>query len=76
MAKLSDYKRNFIVLVIASLLNFSFAMEKLFIINGFPLSGSVWFFVYFMFSFVLAIIAFYDYYHDIKENKITTPNII
>ena len=58
MAKLSDYKRNFIVLIIASLLNFSFAMEKLFIINGFPLSDSVWFLFILCFLLFLQLLLF------------------
>lgn len=76
MSKIHDYKRNFIILVIASLLNLSFALEKLLIILKFPLPDISWFFIYFLFSLILAIVAFYDYYHDIKEDKITTPNII
>ena len=45
--RLHDFKRNFLVLVIACLLNFAFAFEKLFLVLGCPLSDLVWLIVYF-----------------------------
>ncbi len=76
MAKLNDYKRNFFVLVIACILNFTFALEKFFIVINCPLPDLTWMVVYGGFSIILAVIAFYDYYHDVKEDHISTPNII
>ncbi len=76
MSILNDTKRNFLVLIIACVLNFCFALEKFLIIISFPLSDVFWFLIYGGFSLILAIFAFYDYYHDVKESKMTTPNII
>lgn len=76
MAKLNDNRRNFLVLVIASILNFSFALEKFFLSIGFPLPDPVWMIAYGGFGIILSVIAFYDYYHDVKEDKNTMPNII
>lgn len=47
MSKLTqDQKRNLHVLIIACILNFSFAAEKLFIIIGHQLPDLIWFFIY------------------------------
>ena len=58
--RLHDFKRNFLVLVIACLLNFAFAFEKLFLVLGCPLSDLVWLIVYGGTALVLTFIAFYD----------------
>jgi|JI10StandDraft_1071094.scaffolds.fasta_scaffold01351_4 hypothetical protein len=71
-----DNQRNFIVLLIACLLNFAFAMEKFLSYIGNPLSDFVLFMIYGGISIVLAIAAFCDYYHDIKEGNKNEPNII
>ena len=51
-------------------------MEKFLSYIGNPLSDFTWFIIYGGISFVLAIAAFYDYYHDIKEGVKNEPNII
>lgn len=74
--RLHDFKRNFLVLVIACLLNFAFAFEKLFLVLGCPLSDLVWLIVYGGTALVLTFIAFYDYKCDVHESISTMPNII
>ena len=66
--KLHDFKRNFIVLTIACVLNFAFALEKLFIVIGSPLSDVIWLFVYGGISVILTVVAYYDYFCDTEEN--------
>jgi len=69
-----DHKRNLHVLIIACVLNFAFAAEKLFIITWHQLSDTVWFFVYGWFWLYLAWVATYDYIQDIKEDSNSNSN--
>lgn len=71
-----DHKRNFVVLLIACLLNFAFAVEKFLNYIGHPLSDFYWFIIYGTTSVILAIAAFYDYCHDVREGVKNEPNII
>ena len=68
IVKLHDIKRNLIVLIIACLLNFAFAMEKFFIVIESPLSDFTWMVIYFGVSLILTFVAFYDYVYDVKED--------
>jgi len=72
----NDHKRNLHVLLVACVLNFSFAFEKLFIIMKNPLSDTVWFCIYGWIGLYLAIIAIYDYIQDIREDNNSNSNII
>lgn len=61
----SDHKRNLRVLVVASILNLSFAVEKFLLIFGIDLGNIVWFLVYGLLAMYTTILAVHDYYHDV-----------
>lgn len=70
-------KRDFIILLVASLLNLSFAAEKLFIICGNQQPDWVWFCVYGGIGVFLTYIAVVDFIHDeIEEEKHEGSRII
>lgn len=73
----SDAKRNFKVLLVACILNISFAIEKLLNCIGMPLSDLTWFFIYGTMGIYLAYIAFHDYFHDVRDDHLdSTQNIV
>ena len=72
----ADQKRNLHVLIVACILNFSFALEKLFIVIGHQLPDAVWLVVYGGFWVYLAWIAIHDYIHDIKEGSGENNNVL
>ncbi len=67
----ADDKRNFLVLIVACILNFSFAFEKLFIVIGHQQPDWLWLIVYGWLGLILAWVAVHDYCHDIIEEKQT-----
>lgn len=71
-----DQKRNLHVLVVACILNFAFAAEKLFIIIGHQQSDFVWFCVYGWLGLYLAYVAIHDYIHDVKEGSAENNNVL
>ena len=71
-----DQKRNLHVLIVACVLNFSFAIEKLCNITGHQQSDFVWFCVYGWFWLYLVAIAVYDYIHDVKEGSSSNKNAL
>lgn len=71
-----DQKRSLHVLVVACILNFAFAAEKLFIITGHQLSDKVWFCVYGWLGLYLAYVAIHDYIHDVKEGSSSNNNVL
>lgn len=64
-----DHKRNLRVLVVASLLNFSFAIEKFFLSICCPLPDWVWMVTYGGLGIFLTLIAFHDYVYDLFEDN-------
>lgn len=64
-----DHKRNFVVLMVACILNFSFAAEKFFLAIGNPISDLTWMIVYGGLGSYLAFLAFSDYVQDLREDK-------
>lgn len=64
-----DHLRNFRLLVVACVLNFAFAIEKVFIVIGHPQSDLIWMIVYGGLGIYLAIIAFHDYVNDLYEDE-------
>ena len=71
-ALLPDDARNFLVLLIGSVLNFSFAGEKLCNVLGYQQTDLFWFFVYGGLGLVLTLVAVYDWRHDMREGKKTS----
>lgn len=71
-----DQKRNLHVLIVACVLNFSFAAEKLFIITGHQQSDFTWFCVYGWLGLYLAYVAVHDYIHDVREGSATNNNVL
>lgn len=72
-----EAKRDFKVLTVACILNFSFAVEKLLNYLGMPLNDLFWFLVYGFIGLYLAFIAFHDYFHDVRDDHLDdTPTII
>lgn len=65
-----DHRRDFRVLVIACILNFSFAFEKLFIVIGHPMSDKIWLAVYGLFGVFLAYVAAVDFLFDLHEDHV------
>lgn len=69
-AKLSkDNVRNFRVLIIASILNLSFAVEKLLLIFGIDLGNLAWFLIYGGLATYTTILAVHDYVQDVLEEN-------
>lgn len=64
-----DHKRNLRLLVVACVLNFSFAFEKFCNITGHPQSDAVWFAVYGGLGVYLAYLCVHDYFMDLYEDQ-------
>lgn len=64
-----DNVRNFRVLIIASILNLSFAVEKLLLIFGIDLGNAAWFIIYGGLATYTTILAVHDYIHDVLEEN-------
>lgn len=69
--------RDFRIVMIASILNISFAIEKLFIVIWNPLKDIVWLFIYGALGLYLMYIAIVDYIHDeIEEEPHNTNSLL
>ena len=62
-------RRNFQILLTASFLNLSFALEKLMIVIGYPLPDFVWMILYATLALYLSLIAFSDLAKDMESNE-------
>lgn len=65
-----DHQRDFRVLIIATILNFSFALEKFFIVIKHPISDTTWMFVYGILGLIVGYLAIHDYIYDLHEDHI------
>lgn len=69
--------RDFRIMLVAIILNISFAAEKLFIVIWHQLPDVVWLFVYWWLWLFLAYLAIVDFVHDeIEEEKHETNNLL
>jgi hypothetical protein len=65
----SDHRRNLKVLIIASLLNISFAIEKILLSNDINLGDPFWAFVYGSLAVYTTYVATIDYIFDVVEDS-------
>lgn len=70
-------RRDFFILIVASLLNFSFAAEKAFIVLWHQQPDTVWLAMYWGMWILLTYLAVADFIHDeIEEEEHSNTNIL
>ena len=67
----SDHQRNFQVLLLASILNISFALEKVLLGFGIDLGNWAWAGIYGGLAVLTTWMAFHDYLYDVIEGRST-----
>lgn len=72
----ADHKRNMKVLVIASILNISFAVEKVLLTFDIDLGNAAWAMIYGSLALCTTYIAFHDYVFDIIEDTDSTKSTV
>lgn len=70
----ADHKRNMKVLVIASILNISFAVEKVLLTFDIDLGNAVWAMIYGSLALATTYVALHDYVLDVIEDNDSTPS--